>query len=300
MSEQRLLTLSADDIEPELLAEPTEAILVSSAALAALPDFPLRTLLTFLPDVRLKAELARKAAAALAIDVQAPGGLQQADAALGAIRDDIKGIALCFDGDKATPGPTALAHDLHKRLTGLRGDFLQAGEAALAEIGKRIYDETKRLERIAEQERRQRQIEADKIARETAARAAKEAAKAQAPAAVVAQLQQQAQVATAPPVSAVAPPALAHTATAALWKARLRGTLPGAEPHPETADMTEPQRLSFLQVIRAVFEGRAPLSLLSMNWTSADARAKADKGTLAIEGLEAFDAGSIRGKAKRS
>src|SRR5438105_8493267 len=131
------------EIEQDAAAEPQVVQDVNGNDLALVhalpPTFPLLTLLRFLPDVRLKARADAAAAAALAIDVAADGGLVQADAAFAPVRTEIAEIELRFDGTKAEPGPTMLAHQLHARLTGLRGDFVASAKAAIETVSRRIY-----------------------------------------------------------------------------------------------------------------------------------------------------------------
>jgi hypothetical protein len=52
--------------------------------------------------------------------------------------------------------------------------------------------------------------------------------------------------------------------------------------------------------MKAILDGRAPLAAVEINWSYLNRRAKADKGTLAIPGVEAFEEGSVRAKGSRS
>lgn len=288
------------DIEPEPEPEPapqmmTPAPAAEVALMRVLPaDFPLATLLTFLPDVKLKQRVDEAAARAMAVDVTAADGLTLADEALVPVRAGLKEI------DEGFRLPCELSNKLHKRLTGLRADFMGAGEDAVHVVGRRIYDERVRQQHAADEARRKAQEEADRAAREEARKAAEQAKQQQAPAAVVAVLEQRAESATARPVAApIAPPKLAHTTVVPKWKARLLGTMPGGEPNPATKELTAPQTAAMLDLLRAIVGGQAPLSLVEINWSNANKRAASEGKTMAIPGLEAFDEGGTRAKARR-
>ena len=281
------------DIEPDQSSPETLVAEPLALAQALPPGFNLPALLRFLPDVRLKQRAEADATAALAIDVSAKNGLLAADAALIPVRADLVEIEACFKD------PTDLANQLHKRLTGLRADFCAAGKNAIEIVGRRIYTETRRLDDLAAEVRRKAQAEADRQTRAAAARAAQEAATHQAPPAVVEALKEQARVGTAPPVAAIETPVLPGTAMVQNWKARLLATPADAEPNPETKDLTEPQRAALLLLLRASVEGRAPLARIAVNWPAANDRAKAERTTMRIDGLEAFDQGGTRSKGRR-
>jgi hypothetical protein len=278
------------DIEPEEAAVGVAGEMALAQVLP--PDFPLRTLLTFLPDVRLKHRLLAHSAEAMAVAVENGGAeaLRAAEAALVPVRDDIKEIGECF------AEPCDLANQLHKRMTGLRGDFLGAGEQAVKVVGQRIYAETQRLKRLVDDERRKRQEEADRQARETARKAAEAATAQAAPAPVVEELLRRAETAVAPPVGGLDEPVLGTLWTSAKWKARLVGTLPGGEARPKIAMLSEAQAKSLKQMLQAIVDGRAPLGLIDVDWGMADKLAKAN---MAVDGLERFDEGSTRAKARR-
>lgn len=286
------------EVEPE---EPTAVAVVAQQEASPLsqilpPDFPLRTLLTFLPDVRLKRKLETSAAEALAVPVENGGkdALAKADAKLTEVRDGIKDVTACFED------PCSLANQLHKRMTGLRADFLAAGERAVDVVGRRIYAETQRLRKLEEAEKRRIQDEADRQARESA-RVAAEAAKQQAaPAPVVAELERRAETAVAPPVQTpVLAPALAGSTVAPKLRGRLVGTAEDGEPRPKLAEMNAAQVASFRALAKAVGEGKADLSLIEMNWSEVDRAAKAAGVNLNVPGLESWDAGSVRAKGRR-
>jgi hypothetical protein len=287
------------DIEPEPEADPApepRGTVVPFPVAQVLPsDFPLPVLTRFLPDVALRRATDEAAAYALSVEVSGPEGLQRADGAVTALRASLKAIEDHFDE------PVAIANRLHKQLTGVRGDWLERGLAAVRTVGQRIYTEKQRLDAIEREARRKAQEEADRLAREVARKAAEEAAKAQAPKQVVEEMRRQAETATAPPVPVTAPaPKLQGVSTVTTWKARIAGTPPCDEPLPETEDLSPAQRLEVLKLLKAIIDGRAPMACIVLNATYLNKRAKADKSTLQIPGIEAFDEGGVRAKGTRA
>lgn len=267
----------------------------STALASVLPqNFPLLTLLKFLPDVRLKQRADALAEKALAIDVRADGGLTRADESLVPIRGVLAEIDACFKD------PVSLANQLHKRLTGLRGDFKKDGEGALETVGRRVLDEKRRLERLAEDARRRAQEEADRQARKDAEAAAREAKRRGVDPAIVGAMREQAKFTRAAPVASPLPaPALRSSTVAQNWKARFKGAVPDADPNPDTCDMTVHEQEMFLQLLDAVRGGRVPLTAVRPNWSYLNDQAQGQRTTLDIPGIEAFDAGSLRGKGRR-
>lgn len=256
---------------------------------ANLPSIDIQALLTFLPDIALKRAIDAAATAALAIAVTGDAGLAAADAARADLQEKIAHTVRCF------ADACSLANTLHKRLTGLRADFVANGEAAVEVLGKGILAEKRRLDAVAEAQRKADQVEADRLARETMAAAAKKAEQAQAPAPVVEQLKKQAQTAVAPPVAARAAAPLKASTVAEKWNVRLRGF----EGQPAMADLTEEQRRVAIDLVRAVADGKAPLAALEINWSYLRKRAGSDRQTFAIAGIEAYDEGSVRSKGRR-
>lgn len=267
-----------------------------SALMQVLPaGFPLPGLIRFCPDVRLKTAAEQAAAYALSLDVRGSEGLQAVDTAITVLRTSQKGIEAHF------VEPVEIANELHKRLTGLRSEWLATGKNAIEVVGRRIYVEKQRLDAIAAEERRKAQDEANRLAREEARREAEAAAKAKAPAAVVEQLERQAKIAVAPPVAAPATaPVLRGTTTVENWTCTITGTPRDAEQHPAMADLTDAQRVQVLDLMRAVVDGKAPIACFELSWPYLSKRAKADKSTLAIPGIEAYDGGGVRAKGTRS
>jgi hypothetical protein len=309
-------TMLTDDTEPELELEPepepeaepepepeAEPEPEPSVALARVPlmdvlpvDFALPALIRFVPDVRLRAAADEATAYALGIAVTGADGLQKADVAVTALKASLKAIEEHF------AEPTDTANQLHKRLTGMRSEWVTNGKTAAESVGRRIWTEQRRLAEIEAAERRRVQEEEDKKAREKARQEMEAARAAQAPAAVVKEMQRQAETATAPPVAstASAPPPLKSSSVVTTWKARIAGTPGSDDPNPEIEALSPAQRIQVLALLKAILDGSAPLAAIQVNWTYLSKRAKADKSTLAIAGIEAFEDGGIRSKGARS
>ncbi len=255
-----------------------------------LPDgFDLRALLTFLPDVRLKRELEALAEAAAAVDVATDFGLRRADALLVQIDDKAKEIEACFDL------PTSLANQLHKRMTGLRGDFLRAGLEAKDDLASRVKNRQREIARADEEARQRAQAEADREAREAAAAAAKLAEAEKQPKSVVKELKQQAKTATAPPVSLPSRSPLKQTKVAQSWKACPAGTTDADDPNPEMADATPAQLEGIRALMRACLDG-APgtsMTMFEVRWPALNARAVNERTAMRIPGIEARDVGRL-------
>lgn len=291
-------------IEPDEPAAPTSqpasvvnvALVPTAALMEVLPaDFPLPQLIRFVPDQRLKVATDQAAAYALSLDVTGAEGLQRADLALAAVRTSVKAIEGHFEQ------PVSIANELHKRLTGKRSEWIADGKAAIDTVGRRVWTEQRRLDAIAADERRKAQEDANRKAREEAEREAAAAKKNQAPAQVVEELEKRAETAVAPPVAApLAAPAMKNTTTVTTWKARIKGTPAEADPNPKMAEITGAQRLQVLALMQSVIDGRDPITAFELNWSVLNGRAKADKSTLAIAGIEAFQEGGVRAKGTRN
>jgi hypothetical protein len=286
------------EVEPEPgLAQVPETAIAPMGLVEILPaDFKLPALIKFVPNPALRIAADEAATYALGVVVEGPDGLQRADLALAALRAGVKAI------DEHFEEPAQIANQLHKHITSTRAEWQAAGKAAVETVGRRIWTEQRRLDELAAAERRKAQDEADRKAREDAKREAEAAAKANAPAPVVKELQRQAETATAPPVaqSAVAPPALRNSSTVTTWKARIAGTPGSDEPNPDIAALSPAQRLQVFELLKAIIDGKAPLAVLAIDWSYLNKRAKADKGTLAIPGIEAFEDGGVRAKGSRN
>jgi len=291
---------TADD-EPEIPLTPDHvpepAALAPVALMQVLPaDFPLPTLIRFVPDVRLKAAADDAARYALSLEVRGAEGLTTADEALTVLRGSQKAIVEHF------AEPKDIANRLHRSISGTESEWLAGGEAATDAVGRKVYVETKRLKALADEERRKLQQAADEQARADATKRAKAAEQAQAPAAVVENLKAQAQVARAAPVSAPtsAPPKLAGTTVTKNWTCTIAGTPRDAEQQPAMADLDNPQRARVLELMRAVLEGKAPILCFELGWQYLKKRAKADEATFNVPYMEAYDAGGTRAKGTRS
>jgi len=287
------------DVEPDppivgdVLPPEPEAVAARGLATIFPADFPLMTLLRFVPDVALKRAVERAAEHALRIDVTLSHGLTDADDAVVDVKRALAAVDAPFED------PVGLANQLHKRLTGLRADFKAAGVAAVETVARRIIDERRRREAVAAEQDRLRQAEADAIAKRDAELAAKEAAARGAPKAIVKDLKAAARAATAPPVATSAPPRLGRSTVVEKFKARLRGTPPGGEPNPAMNQLSLAQQQQVRRLMLAVAEGKAPLTVFEIDWAYLNGRAVSDKTTLDIPEIEAFDEGGLRSKPAR-
>jgi len=137
--------------------------------------------------------------------------------------------------------------------------------------------------------------------REDAAKAAERAAAARAPLEIVEELRREAATATAPPVMVpdLEPPILRSSSTVTTWKARLVGTSADAEPNPEVVALTPAQRLQVFALLRDILDGKAPLGAIELNWKYLNARAKADRKTMSIAGVEPYQDTGLRAKSGR-
>lgn len=290
-----------DEIEPlddmmDLLpsiAEAPAATLALAEVLA--PDFPLPALVRWVPDLAKKQQLDALVTRALSVDVTSEGGMSFADASLAALRAQVTVVEGDFEE------PKRIAHELHRSITGRLAEWLAPAKDAITKVGREIAAERRRQEEIAARVRRQEQEKADALARENAKKAAEAAAKQGAPAAVVEQMTLQAATATAPPVpvAATAPAPLAHSTVTKTWKARVAGTPADAVANPSMADLTPAQQAEILKLMKDVVTGGTPLTVFEINWSLLNARAKAEKGTLTLPGIEAYEELSTRAKAGR-
>jgi len=267
------------DIEPE----PSELALVRAA-----PEIDITQLLRFIPDPVLKARV-EAAAEAAQVD-PATDGVEAASAALVPVREAIKEVEERF------ADPVGLAHSLHKRLTAWRAEFRKPGDDVIASQSRLIRAEEKRLRDKAEAEARARQAEADRQARARAAQAAREAKAEGADPGVVDALKRAAKTAAAPPVAVAEAPALVGMTTTQRWKARFVGTPEDAEPNPGADSYTPRQQHQARKLLRAIADGKVPLAAAPIDWKYLNRRAQAERSTLAIPEVEAFDAGGSRAK----
>lgn len=258
-------------------------------------DFPLPALVRWVPDLAKKQRLDAAVVYARNVDVTDDLGMMAADTALATLRAEIKAVEADFEE------PKRLANDLHKSITGRLAEWLKDAKAAIDTLGRAMANERRRVEEAAAKVRREEQQRADALARENARKAAEAAAAHGAPESVVEQMKAQAAVATAPPVpvAATAPAPLAHSTVTKTWKARIAGTPADADPLPPVADLSAAQRASVIELLKAIVAGAAPLTCIELNASYLNGRAKADKSTLSIPGIAAFEELSTRAKAGR-
>lgn len=248
----------------------------------------------FVPNTALRIAADEAATYAESLKVEGAEGLQRADLALAALRGALKAI------ENHLEDPIKTLYAPYKKLTNLRAEWLQRGDAVVETLNRTMFAEQQRLERVAREDARKAQAEADEKARAEAQREAEAAAKAQAPAPVVEELKRQALTATAPPVQNLyAPLPLSQSTPVKKWKCRLTGTPGSDEPNPAMADLSPAQRHQVLQLLKAIVDGKAPLVGIAIDWTYWNKRAVSDKGTLQIPGLEAFEDGGLRAKSNR-
>lgn len=273
---------------------------VSGGIAGMFPDLDLAALATFVPPIELKRNLEAKAKAAMNLEVKGAEGLRVADELRSDLKAEVVSIERLFDGpSKDEPGPAKLLGQLHRRLTGLRGDFVEKGKNAILWLNGEMVREQRRLKAAEREEQRKAQQEADRQAKEVAARAAAQAKEAEAPPEVVERMEKQAETAKAPPVPArKAAPPLRKTTVVARWRARMAGTGEGDDPRPQPTSMTPGQVKEFRKYLAAAAEGdpAAPLGAINLNWGYLNSRAGDDKSTFAVPGFVAEDEGGTRSR----
>jgi len=286
------LDIAPDDDVPAaaVTAAPMPLMQVLSA------DFQLPALIKFVPKPELKAALDQAAAYALSLEIKGGGkeALAKADLAVTALSDAIKAFEADFE-DAA-----ALANQLHKQITGARSAGAAAAKQAKDAIGRAIFTEIKRLTDAENERRRLEQDEANRKAREQAEEEAAAARKNNAPKQVVEQLQKRVETAVAPPVAAAAPIKMSGASVVTTWKARIKGTPAEADPNPEMDELSVAQWAEVQQLLRDVADGKAPRACFDIAWGYLNGRAKADKSTLAITGIEAYADGGVRSRGRRA
>lgn len=287
----RVRNLTDGEIEElELEADGLEA--PASEILPA--DFPLPRLVKFVPDARKRVALEALTAAALAVNVAEPGGLAAADAALVSVRAQLEYVRADFEE------PKRLAHQLHAHITERLREATAPAELALKTIGQRIFIENRRLEARALEARRLAQADADEIERKRAAAELETARAAGVSAPVLAMLETQAEGAKAAPLAVAETPALKGSALVSSWKARLVGTVDGAEINPAITDLSPAQLESVYALLEDIVRNRRNLAAVDLNWSAINARARAEKSVFAMAGLEAVEVGGTRAKGRRA
>lgn len=258
------------------------------------PDFPLPVLTKFVPDVRIRERVLSLAAVAEATSVVGRAGVAQADAALADLRGGIKAIENHF------AEPKDVANKLHKRITGLEGDWLERPKDVLASVGKQIVAEQQRLDAADREEARKAQEIADAEVRERTRQAADSAEKGGAAPEIVDRLREQAATAKAAPVSRAAAPQPKSSTITKTRKVRFASTPAEAEPNPEIKDLSDSQRLDLIQVLKAIIEGKLPIMVVKeIDWSYLNKRAAAEGIEFKVPGLEVFEDSGLRGKPGR-
>lgn len=287
MTDQPDLELEIEPDESEAPALPVSALLPASV------ELPL--LIRFVPDTRLKEAVSVASLAAAGVDVRGAEGLERADQALEAVRQAVKAVKATFEE------PCRVADKLHKRVTEMRADWIEAGEAAITVVGRRIYVEQQRLKALDHEARRKAQAEADAQAKAEARLRAEEAARTEAPAEVVVSLQEQIETARAAPVH-VEPAAspLKNTTIVKNWTVTVKGTPRDDElQQPSVEIATEWQRQQLDVLMSAILAKQAPVICVTWNWPAITKLVKAAESTFSVDGLDAYDAGGVKGKATR-
>jgi len=254
-------------------------------------DFPLPRLLKFVPNSLTKRDLDQATAALLRVQVKGREGISQAGAALQVVKALLERTARDFEE------PKRLAYQLHQHITSLLADYTNPAQAAVRAVGQAVWAETRRLDHLEAEAKREKQDQADQEEKQRISReaAAAEAAGASRP--VVEGLRLQAQTAVAPPVPeepAAGPPPVVATVTT--WKARLQDTPVGAEPNPDITELSLAQRARMLELLADILETKRNLTAIEINWKVLNARARAEKQAFSVPGFEAFESGGTRAK----
>lgn len=288
-----------DDIEPDAPAPAVvedQATPVGQTLMEILgDDIPLPTLIKFIPNRALRDAADASATRALLIDVTTPDGLTKADAELSSLGDSLKAIELHFKE------PADILYRAHRKVTTERGEWLKPGQDAHATVSGRIVKENRRREQEEADRRRHEQEEADRKAKEDAKREAEEARRHEAPAHVIEELQQKAETATAAPVARASfgGSRLAGSSIVKSYKCRIKGTPGDAEPNPKMSEITPAQAVHVRALMQDIIDNKAPLTAFEFNWSVLNGRAKADKNTFEMAGLEAFEDAGLRSKGRR-
>lgn len=284
--------VSHDDPGPAtraLVALPLQDILGAGVALP--------TLVRFVPDERLRENLALAIEKAGAVAVANTGaeGLLLADAALIDLRNCLTAIETNFDE------PKKIAHQLHKGLTSTLALWCMPGTAAIASLTRAVTTEQARIRKIEDDARRAAQADADRRAREEAKRRADAAAAQQAPRQVVQEMRQAAKTVSAPPVpTQTTLPAMRGHTPVTTWKARLAGCATEAESNPAIGAMSPIELAQVRRLLEAILAGTGPFAAIDINWSYLNKRAAAEKSTLAIAGIEAYEVPGLRARGARS
>lgn len=288
------LEIFDDEPAPSAPAPTNDAIRIG--LMEILPaDFPLPALIKFVPDPRIKAalDLAVEKAVKLKIENGGEAALAEADARIGDLALALKAA------DEHFEQPAKVADSLHKHITGTRATWKAQAQTLRELLGKQIYKERRRLDALAEEERRKVQLAANLEEQRKETERAQAAAKAGAPAPVVEKMIAKAATVQAPPVPARTAPKLPQTTIVKKYRGRLKGTPADADPHPAITEISDLQWEQGLKPLLAYLLANAPgtfRAALSINWSAIDARANDDKKSFSIPGLESFEDGGVRAK----
>lgn len=300
------MTQQAMGVDPTMLDESNELALTQTteidqlAALLAdrlsssLGVGDLARLLQFVPPIELKYKADAIAVEAAALQVVGREGVEAADVLLAKLGDVLDEI------DDGFQEPTALAYDLHKRMTGLRADFKKAALAIRDTLASRLKAENRRLDEVSALALRAAQDAADKAARADVKQQVKDAAASGAPKEVLTELRQLAKTATAFPVaSPVTPPTRTGTTDVEKWKARFVGTV--GDPNPEMNVLSDAQQAQVCELMHACADRKQGTKLVyfTINWSAINKDAHAAKSTFRCPTLEAFDEGVTKRVPKR-
>jgi sulfite reductase alpha subunit-like flavoprotein len=287
------------DLEPDPDDVPMEEPAVLGAAPYALmevlpADVPLPMLAQFVPNTILRTTALVMAERANELQVHGAEGLEKADH----VRSDVKDTIVAIEAHFAEP--VAIAHKLHSRLTGLRAEWLAECRFALDGLNRKMYAEQHRLAELDAAARRAAQEEADRQAREDAKRRAEEAKAAQAPAAVVESLFEEAESTKSAPVY-IPPtiPALKSTTMVEDWVVTVKGTArddPEQQPASHEASVLQLEQMQ--ETMKAILAGKAPVATLTWNWKLIAKQAKAGQSTYKVAGLEVYNRGGVRSKPR--
>ena len=278
--------------EPEVAASQSMAVTLA----AILPaDFPLQTLLQFVPDVRLKKKATALADDLLKVRVAEGGedGIVKADEAIAPVRSAIAEIQQRFKE------PTSAAYALHRRMTGLAADFCDYAQKAIDLKNKEMGVERRRLDAAYEADRLARQEAANVEVREEARERLETAKEIGSPKSTIAALKKQVSSGVAAPVGVAAPPPLRNSSIVGTRKARFSAADPNADPHPKMSDLSPTLQAKARAYFKAVAEGRAPLASVSIEWSYLDKLAANDRATFAVPEMETFEDVGARSKPGR-
>lgn len=226
-------------------------------------------------EQELRTELAKVEKIA-AIVIRDQESYDSAANALLAVKSWRKSWKWYWYGNEDTPGPITLANRSWKSLLAKFGERDEPAEKLERDLGRKILAFDNEQRRIQEEKQReaQRKAEADEEARR--AQAAFEMEEAGIDDAEIAEV-------VYAPITAVAAPVeptyqkAQGVSRRENWKARV---------------------VDLKKLCKAIGAGKVPVEYVEPNMTALNARAKADKSTLDLPGVEAYDDPIISGRSK--